>query len=210
MTTIEIQKFCSTHDVREYCLAPFNQDGWTIATNGHVLVAIPESDDFAKNPGPGKNSATKLLELDFVHDWRPGPDFDIPADAGFKDCPTCAGRGKCEITDCPECNGKGEVEWDSGYHTYEDDCLSCLGSGEVGVESDDVDCFDCNGSGKVVDIYDNIPVLGIPFQPQYVRLINNHPGLEVALSADKAKGIIFRQIIGGKQVARGAMMGLSL
>ena len=54
MTREDLQPWC--YDDPEYrqgmISTPYSQDGYTIATNGHVLIRIPRMNDVARNGGP--------------------------------------------------------------------------------------------------------------------------------------------------------------
>ncbi len=109
-----LQKFCAGPDFGNGSItAPFSQDKFTFATNGHIIVrmprmaAVPES---CKAPCP--------MNLPWDHEqltaWHPMPDYTLPLKVL---CPACEGTqyvAYCEKCDdlrpagkrCPRCKGR--------------------------------------------------------------------------------------------------------
>jgi len=111
-----LKSFCGDDPFRPYLHVPFNQEGFTWATNGHILVRVAEMPDFspctAKKP---INVAKPLAGIDaaqFV-----SPQWQLPPhDPSFNGpCVVCGGRGvlhecpDCDC-DCAACNGTGRAD----------------------------------------------------------------------------------------------------
>lgn len=107
---LDLQQFCGTDETRHYLMKPFSRDGFTWATNGHILVRValrpdvPDVDKKFNQNGP-------LKDIDGATFFR--PKFDLPPKPAKGECPTCDGRGFAH--DCPDC---------------ECQCETCDGSGE--------------------------------------------------------------------------------
>lgn len=96
---IDLQQFCGDDPSREYLHKPFSRDGFTYATNGHIMVRVtlrPDVPDVDK-----KFNQNKPLEgVETATFFRPA--FDLPpAPTETGPCKTCDGRGWDH--DCPDC-----------------------------------------------------------------------------------------------------------
>ena len=108
MTLDELKKFCDTTDSCWAMQQPWTRDGYTWATDRHIIVrvpVIPEVPDNERAP-----SATKLFaETDLPKEWMPVPEMVMPEDIA---CPWCGGTGK-EPSDrrykCEDCDGTRKV-----------------------------------------------------------------------------------------------------
>lgn len=153
-----LQQFCSDDPCRPYLTVPFNQEGFTWATNGHILIRLAEMEGFLpcscakpiKVSGPiaGLEAATFTA-----------PRWKLPPfDPSFKGpCAVCDGRGF--LHDCPDC---------------ECACALCNGSGEADPERQM-----------------STSILGRIYALNYVRMIAELPGLEVANNEDE-RPLLFR------------------
>jgi hypothetical protein len=116
---INLEKFYSSDPTRENVARPFSFDGWTYATNGHVVVRVPKRDDIAENPAaPNDHAAALFDKCAKKRRYKPAPSFELSepfeweeqieciccASSGRRhhDCPTC----KCE---CKICSGRGKI-----------------------------------------------------------------------------------------------------
>lgn len=123
---IDLTPFCAgPHELRTYIHKPWRVPEGIVATNGHILICIPdEGGDFAQEPATIKNvvanftkkyPAGEFVELSSI----PLPDKAI--------CNVCNGTGHYTVTDCDECEATGLIYDDAvvGYM----DCTKCDGYG---------------------------------------------------------------------------------
>ena len=95
MTTDELQCFCAAQDnVRYYLRTPWTRDGYTWATNGHILVRVPALTDVSEN-----RFAPSTLKL-----WN-----DVPEPKEWFPVPACA---MPELVPCNWCDGTGKDPYD--------------------------------------------------------------------------------------------------
>ncbi len=104
MTLDEIKVFCAIDDARWNLLHPWTRDGYTWATNGHIIVRVPAMDDVPENndaPDAGRLMAKAPDDLPYF----PVPECTMPAPIS---CSWCDGTGRdpndkrCR---CDECDG---------------------------------------------------------------------------------------------------------
>lgn len=94
-------KFCSTDPTRSYLHNPWNSGGYTWATDGRVLIRIPEVEGFY-----GTSQAEAFMKT--VHRVFASPHKELPTTipdclpplAGDKKCEHCNGTGKCRCAKC--------------------------------------------------------------------------------------------------------------
>lgn len=106
---LDLQQFCGTDETRHYLMKPFSRDGFTWATNGHILVRValrPDVPDVEKK----FNQNGPLNGLEGATFFR--PKFDLPPKPMVAECLNCEGRGFQH--NCPDC---------------ECQCATCEGSG---------------------------------------------------------------------------------
>jgi hypothetical protein len=94
MSTIDLQSFCAKDDVRSYLMQPFVIDGYTYATNGHVIVRVRGAPG-QEPSNPARAAAPRLFAVEYT-DYELLPEIPAPQT-------------------CPECHGGGEE--------YEDECM---------------------------------------------------------------------------------------
>lgn len=179
ITAEQLQRFCSTHDIRAWTLKPNTVGAFTYATNMHIAIRIPAADGhvFECHSNLTESMVTKLDEYMSLDGVELGP-LNLPPEPAWATCPRCHGTGKCRR--CGECNGEGELECDLGHmHRCED----CNGRGQVEGERDP--CMECEGSGRD---YNGTPVLersvligAVHFDWRYLSMIADLPGAEVGL-----------------------------
>ena len=123
MSTIDIQSFCAKDDIRSYLMTPFVIDGYTYASNGHIIVRVPggEPDPGQTLPEPVRQAVLKMFATEYT-DYEPLPEIPPP-----QLCSECAGTGEVEEYECEDCDGHGEFT--HGNHEY--CCKECDGSGKV-------------------------------------------------------------------------------
>jgi hypothetical protein len=119
VSLLDLQQFCGADECRHYLMKPFSRDGFTYATNGHIMVRVvlrPEVPDVDKK----FNQEGPLKDLDGATFFRPS--FELPPKPEVGECPTCKGRGvahecpDCECQ-CGTCDGSGESDGERLFST---------------------------------------------------------------------------------------------
>jgi hypothetical protein len=183
--SLTIEHFCDPEETRTYLAQPFQLNGRTIASNGHVFVSMPEHGDYEQCP---EEYLFKFLAA--INEARQGGFVPLPGNLLFpetKDCPYCLGIGRSSKQDCRECEGIGAVCWYNGFNEYEAECLSCGGSGIIITVGGDQTCSGCMGTGVVYELDSHIEILGLWINPKYLKLVIDEPGLEVAADKEQNK-----------------------
>lgn len=182
---MNIDNFYDPEDLRPYLARPFQLNGRTVASNGHVFVSMPEHGDYLPLPN---DYLPKFLPL--IDKARQGDFVPLPGHLVFPekfDCAYCRGCGQSTVTKCTECNGEGEVTWYSGFHDYDAECLSCAGDGEKVIPGGNQRCKNCKGTGRVYRIENFVMVLGLGINPNYLKAIIDEPDLEIAIDRKNNK-----------------------
>jgi len=116
-----LKQFCSHDPTRYYLMKPFSQDGYTWATNGHIMVRVAQIDGIAPFDGKAINVARPLKGIEDAQFSSRA--FTLPpAPEELDDCIKCAGRGTehecpdCDCT-CEYCKGTGRVDRESKIST---------------------------------------------------------------------------------------------
>lgn len=155
---IDLQKFCAgKHELREYLKKPWRCEFGVGATNGHVLVIVPDQDGQFETIYTGIVDAVRNInDAVSTHsiEWYRLSDIKLPEPVA---CRRCNGKGYHYERECDECDGNGTFE--HGSHTY--DCLHCDGHGffksNRGSESEKKPCPSCDGTGEdaqTVEMFD--------------------------------------------------------
>lgn len=162
--------------------APFEVDGWTIATDRNALIAMQK---YSTAFGPPLALELGELQLDLARkssqllgnalppdgDWSTMPALPIPPRA--VPCGACAATGKVTITACSNCSGDGSVTiYHNGYE-YEPDCAACSGEGRRSVAGQGNNCANCNGTGNRYHINSAVEVAGILLRPDLALRLEN-------------------------------------
>lgn len=173
----DLQPFCSVDETRAGILSPFNHGGHTYATNGRLIVRVPQIEEIPHRKGQPSD-----------------PDKVIPAGIGYKpvemppgwehfqptmrECDDCEGTG--QQVKCLHCAGTGEVECETCGH--EDECKPCGGTGRAPKrkEGPSNPCEECDGEGKYalpfgVSLNRGAVVVDL----QYLRLVCTLPNVRV-------------------------------
>lgn len=118
---------------------PFNIDGFTFATDGHILLRVPEDTAYSQNKPI--DAVLRLCWPAQVNNLTYAPLFSVnpPVEEVCNRC-----KGVTRKQECDECDGDGFVTWSNTLynHDYEAECKSCEGTGEV------CECQECDGTGK--------------------------------------------------------------
>lgn len=130
-----LRSFCATHDVRFYLQEPLSIGEWIYATDGYVLVRVPNDGRPQSTEHPAHIDFSKPLLTPCEH-YAP---LVLPPAPELPPCEACDGTG--EVGTCVECDGDGYRECDMGH---EHDCPDCKGTGEI--KGADEICGVCYGS----------------------------------------------------------------
>ena len=137
--------FCSKDLRRPNRNSPYSRDGFTYATDGHILVRVKQLDSVTNDQGP---DVANILPQDFVFCENSIFHKLEKITAEKNKCLTCEGTGvrkKCE-----DCEGKGVHYFYSKLNVeYEVNCKECDGEGFLFAEkgSGDSECSACDSSG---------------------------------------------------------------
>lgn len=182
---INLSDFCGKDDPRTYINQPFNLNGRTIATNGHIMVSVSELKEYSEN-----ESKISQDSIDRILKGKPEVFAEFPKEypsVEMVKCKPCNGKGKAEIRTCRECDGEGIVDLESDYNYYEVECKSCDGEGYQITKSTEEDCSDCDGTG-LVRKSDSLPVKigdsNVHVDAGYLELFSTLPNALIAPSTD--------------------------
>jgi len=195
LTAIDLKIFCNPDDRRDALKAPFSDEKFTYATDGHICIRVPRIQGVTSDSGV---SLLKYMTFDHAEmtTWHFIPD-EIPADKR-SECKSCNGTGK--VLTCPDCEGDGEVEYKffskSGKsYDLDHECPVCEGTGKLNGSADDR-CEDCTGKGYIDDpVPVRIEAVGLSISSHLLRRVQNLPGIMVAAKehrADELPPIRFR------------------
>lgn len=183
MTPEHLQRFCSTtNDARYWLQKPWREGGLIYATNGHVMVEIPDDgragivDRFAAHPHAAfmfKNDPTNWAKLSKL----------TPQLIGGM-CWQCEGEGKHGRVKCIDCEGVGSFT--HGRYNYS--CIACDAAGRVGSDEASQVCLNCDGFGEPGNAgkAHATKVGDGTYQTRYLRLFAGLPGIEIAPCGMKA------------------------
>lgn len=148
--------YISSDELREAYNTPFTQDGYVVATNGHILIRIPEGKVDIKYEKRDKPNVGLIFVLQ--------EECDIPISFSklkkmYDDIPEVDEEEECEA-----CSGDGKVEyefvWDNTSYTLDEDCPVCDGSGYLG-----------KTGKKVKDPEKRIKIGNAKFSNRYIKQI---------------------------------------
>lgn len=143
MNTETLKKFCYPDNMRPNLMEPFSRDGYTWASDGRIMIRVPEipgAVGHKKAPDPWTAWLKKPLEeyipAELPQGWQ-------EMEVEYFECQTCQGTGQVYI--CPECEGEGVAK--CKCCGSENDCKTCEGAFFVSAEQGGrpVRCEDCNG-----------------------------------------------------------------
>jgi hypothetical protein len=137
LTLAQLQLFCSTDPLRIQQLGtPFNYKGHTIATDGRVLIRVPQHPDVIRLSVLSPKSLDDVLA--YLPDACPEdtglcPVPGLPAEKRrVSPCTECGGTGKLSDDVCEECDGEGHwedlVPVQVGYRYFDARFLELVGS----------------------------------------------------------------------------------
>ena len=112
VTLDDLKRFCiSPDDPRLGLLRPWTRDGYTWASNGHIIVRVPVIADIPDNT-QAPDGLALFNKQPPATEWIPVPTVEKP---GIEDCDHCDGTGlhECDCDNehtCGYCDGKGKCE----------------------------------------------------------------------------------------------------
>lgn len=174
---MNINNFFDSNDIRKHISTPFQFNGRTMATNGHVFLSMPQHGDYQQLDGKGLD-----LMIDTINDFPDDKEFmPMPNDLVWPwqyQCSECDGTGKATHSKCKECDGSGELEFKTDFNSYECGCKSCECSGIIIISGGNKNCTNCDGTGKIYSKGAWVCVFGIFINPKYLNYIINEPELK--------------------------------
>jgi hypothetical protein len=185
---IDVSLFCSPGDIRTILQKPFELDGRTVASNGHIAISVPfiEGTEFLPDYSTDLVASFRriLSSAENATGFGPIPLYDQP-DEDDKACPIC--MGKKVVYACRECGGEGEVEAETDFNDSEVECKSCDGDGVVdehhkAATSTPRPCDRCNGTG--LNRTTPIKIGPTVISYAYLSLLVDLPGIEIDISGD--------------------------
>lgn len=124
--------FTCVDKLRPRLASPNLKDGIVYASDGHVLIAIPDSELSLNYPTNEKYpSADKLLKEAILNCTE---SISVQISDVVKELVRARIKVDSDFINCKDCEGSGEVEWEytskNGYtHTIEEECPVCHGEG---------------------------------------------------------------------------------
>ncbi|MBB1593573.1 hypothetical protein [Achromobacter sp. UMC46] len=198
---IDLKRFCAKDDPRPYLNAPWQEDGSSFATNGHIAIKLTAQAD-AELPAAAPTMAGRIqkhLEQSASHN------IDLPIvlpEEQGRACGLCGGSGRLLVDTCTECDGSGSFE--HGSHTY--DCKECMGHGQhaspaLPGSDDSTECDCCDGVGQLFTQYVDLQADGktYRYQRRYLRLISDLPSARLIVGTDPVEAARF-EFAGGSGV----------
>lgn len=125
--------FTGNDESRPALMFPNLKDGLVCASDGHVLISIPEEELTLKYNSVEKHPNGNKLISDMEKETLRSIKVDI--EALGKELARCRFEADKLILKCKECDGRGYVEWEyedreRSTHYRSDDCPLCDGTGE--------------------------------------------------------------------------------
>jgi hypothetical protein len=193
MKPINLAPFCGHNDLRSWMNAPIVLEGWTVATNGHLMIAVPSGVEFTPEPATAPKVPEGVKFRDLIDaasanaqdgDAARVRAIDLLAD--LRPCVRCNGSGVVHEVDCDECEGG---YFNHGSHEYE--CKECQGSGVRDADESDhaKPCPSCRATGR--NRFTNTPGVGtdrLSVAAVYTALLAEHlPDAEITVLPDENK-----------------------
>lgn len=170
---IDLKPFCaSADDMRTYLHAPWRTVDGIVATNGHIIICVPdEGGDYPGEPKTIKNVVASLTKKYPAGEFLDLKSITLPPKII---CETCKGTGHYRIIDCEDCDGDGEFY--HGNHYYH--CKECDGEGSVrAAVGRPEQCDDCGGMGEKSTIID---VGSSSYQRKYLAQLQALPNCRIS------------------------------
>jgi len=153
---IKLRSFCKkieNSDADSALHNPFTYKGFTYASNGFWMIAIPGELEMFREyqiPYAIKNFLDKEDCRSFVKESNKYIKIPFFPDPKKERCEHCAGRGR--VDPCEECSEVGFIDFSNEHHTYTVDCKSCNTNTVVPGSKETCEC--CDGEGFLHDYGD--------------------------------------------------------
>lgn len=126
-------QFTSNDELRPVFMFPNLKDGLVCASDGHVLISIPEDELALKYNSSEKYPDCDKIISDMEKETLRGIKVDIETLA--KELAKCRFEADKLVLKCKECKGSGNVEWEyedreCNTHYLTEDCPLCDGEGK--------------------------------------------------------------------------------
>jgi hypothetical protein len=148
--TPDLRRFCATEpDPRKYLHEPWRDDRWVYATNGHLVVRVPYTDQAVPERTSKHPNVADMFKR--VIDDRACEFMVMPPIPEPDKCKHCDGVGFVWSAKCPDC-----VDGEFVHRGWTYDCKNCQGSdagpGRVDVREGDhnaerTPCAHCDFNG---------------------------------------------------------------
>lgn len=133
-----LEKFCSKE--RSGISSPFSQGAYSYATDGMIIIRVPKLEAIPERETP-------FIDKLSFHIDPSCQSIDVKVDLeDYKkiQCHKCEDLAPDEVH-CEECEGEGIVITETDYNQYENECLSCDGSGLDNNHFGRKTCYVCKG-----------------------------------------------------------------
>lgn len=184
---IDLKPFCGRDDPRAYLNQPWQENGATFATNGHIGIRLDGLQDGLAAAHPKTaGRIPKLLEEARANVIPLA--IELPTKRA-KPCGHCGGSGYVIAKTCDECEGAGWFE--KGSHTY--DCKECQEAGTISTPAkqgaaEAEACWVCDGRGTLSrDILLKANGTTYGFAEKYLRLITALPAVRFFVGPDNQR-----------------------
>lgn len=111
ITKKQLMPFCSTDETLPSICQPWTRDGFTIATDGRILIRVPALADVPENAAAPDYMKSVWNSFDDKAEFAPLP--SLPPIVSEK-CEECGGNGISEGMTCEEYDGEGSFEKPEG------------------------------------------------------------------------------------------------
>lgn len=199
---VTLKRFCAgPEEQRKQLREPWTCDGGIGATNGSILIYLPDTASDRYRP-----AHTHLANVigRFDQKYKPGnasiavADLSIPGDVH---CSCCCAFGAVISSPCTECDGQGRFT--HGSHQYQ--CKHCMASGTHRRPAGTLDkktpgretCPECKGAGELTqDI--PVPVFDGFIRKRYLSMLQDLKDCILFKTADPKHNIYPFRFDGGR------------
>ena len=172
---INLDIFCSSGLDDERFKKPFTIDGKSYATNGNIIVEVPEQDGISHeipishgriiNAFWPHEVATEFIDVLGQVEWPETAECDVCRTFGY-------------VVQCKECDGGGMMAFQSSRHEYHCECKECRGHGDLPARKGAVGATPC----QLCDALGRYIKAGGDSSRIFPELCGIHPGVKLAYS----------------------------